>query len=123
MVKDSKIIQFINKELDKLGMISGIIGNLIVNKNGLTVTSNLPRKIEEKKFGALAATMFEAMEMAANDIHSNLTSITIEYEDQEIIALNINEEMILVGILEADADLGLILIEYEEFISNLNKFI
>jgi predicted regulator of Ras-like GTPase activity (Roadblock/LC7/MglB family) len=50
-----------NKELDKLILVGGIIGVAIVNRNGLTILTNLSRNIDDRKFGAMAATMFGAM--------------------------------------------------------------
>jgi predicted regulator of Ras-like GTPase activity (Roadblock/LC7/MglB family) len=38
----------VNKELDKLELVNGIIGTAIVNRNGLTIISRLPRYVEER---------------------------------------------------------------------------
>ena len=52
--------------LMNLEVISGIIGTAIVKSNGLLITSRLPRDIDDRKFGAMAATMLGAIETAIN---------------------------------------------------------
>ncbi|MFX0008840.1 MAG: roadblock/LC7 domain-containing protein [Candidatus Hermodarchaeota archaeon] len=113
MIDPSKI-ETITRELDKLEFVNGIIGTAIVNRNGLTIISRLPRDIEERKFGAMAATMFEAMETASTTLKDNLVNLTVEFEDYLLIVYTVNAEIILVSLLEINIDLGIVLIEIEE---------
>ena len=116
-------IDIITKELDKLDLVNGIIGNAIVNRNGLTIVSRLPRDIENRKFGAMAATMFEAMETAATTINDKVSNITVEFDEYQLIVYMLNSEMILVSLLEMKIDLGIALIEIEECIKNIQKLL
>ena len=61
-------VQNLHKELEKLEGISDIIGTALVNRNGLLIASKLPRDIDDRKFCAMAATMFGAIETAASTI-------------------------------------------------------
>jgi predicted regulator of Ras-like GTPase activity (Roadblock/LC7/MglB family) len=117
-------IQHLNKELEKLEDIGDIIGTAIVNRNGLLVASKLPRDIEDRKFCAMAATMFGAIETAASTLGSNsITNLTVEFNDFQLIIMAADEQIILVSLLNLNSNLGLILIEIEEVIKNLKNML
>ena len=115
-------IQHLSKELEKLEEIGDIIGTAIVNRNGLLIASKLPRDIEDRKFCAMAATMFGAIETAASTLGSNsVTNLTVEFNDFQLIIMAADEQTILVSLLNLNANLGLTLIEIEEIIKNLKN--
>ena len=122
MIDPSKI-ETVTRELDKLEFVNGIIGTAIVNRNGLTIISRLPRDIEERKFGAMAATMFEAMETASTTLKDNMVNLTVEFEDYQLVVYSVNAEIILVSLLEINIDLGIVLIEIEECTKIINKLL
>ena len=111
-----------SKELDKLILVGGIIGIAIVNRNGLTILSNLPRNFDERKFGAMAATMFGAMETAISTFFDKLVNITVEFNDYQLIIFGVDEEIIIVSLVDLNIDLGLIFIEIEECLKNLQNY-
>ncbi|NVM17476.1 MAG: roadblock/LC7 domain-containing protein [Candidatus Lokiarchaeota archaeon] len=113
MIETPKI-DHITRELDKLELVNGIIGIAIVNRNGLTIISRLPRDIDNRKFGAMAATMFEAMETATTTLKDDVLNLTVEFDDYQLIVYVINAEIIFVSLLEVNIDLGIVLIEIEE---------
>lgn len=117
-------IQTLEKELEKLGGISDIIGTALVNRNGLLVSSRLPRDVDDRKFCAMAATMFGAIETAASTIGSNkVDNITVEFSDFQLIIMETNENMILVSLLNLNINLGLLFIEIEEGVKNIKKIL
>ena len=118
---DSSLRETYNNELDKLDFLSGITGTAIVNRNGLTLISRLPRDVEERKFGALAATMFGAMENVAIALRTEIIHLTVEFNDNQIIIMALNNDHLIVTLIESNFDLGLFLIEIEEIIMNLKK--
>ena len=109
----------LSKELDKLDLIIGLIGTAIINRNGLTVISRLPREIDERKFGAMAATLLGAMEAASTTLNDDVISLTVEFEEYQLIVLAVNSDIILASLINVGIDLGLILIEIEEFIKKI----
>ena len=111
---ESPKIDDITRELDKLESVNGIIGTAIVNRNGLTIISRLPRDIDNRKFGAMAATMFEAMETAAITLKDKVLNLTVEFDDYQLVVYVLNAEIIFVSLLELNIDLGIVLIEIEE---------
>ncbi|MFX1406183.1 MAG: roadblock/LC7 domain-containing protein [Promethearchaeota archaeon] len=120
---DSLQIEKISRELDKLELVAGIVGSAFVNRNGLTIISRLPRQIEERKFGAMAATMFGAMETATTTLESKLLNLTVEFDDLQLIILGGSNNIIVVALIELNIDLGLIFIEIEESINNVKEII
>ncbi|MFW9902043.1 MAG: roadblock/LC7 domain-containing protein, partial [Candidatus Thorarchaeota archaeon] len=73
---------------------------------------------------ALAATMFEAIETAASSLDSNqIKNLTLEYENHQIIVVEVDKNTILVSLIDLAVDLGLIFIEIEEFVKNIKNFV
>ena len=120
---ESPKIDNITRELDKLILVNGIIGTAIVNRNGLTVVSRLPRNIDSRKFGAMAATMFEAMETAATTLKDRVVNITVEFDEYQLVVYVLNSEIIFVSLLELNIDLGIVLIEIEECAKLIQKLL
>ena len=117
-------IQSINRELEKLEGNSDIIGIALVKRNGLLVSSRLPRDVDDRKFCAMAATMFGAIETAASTIDSNkVDNLTVEFSDFQLISMETNENMILVSLLNLNVNLGLCFIESEEGVKNIKKIL
>jgi len=115
-------IERIEEELRELNDRNGVIGTAIVNRNGLLITSRLPRDIDNRKFGAMAATMFGAIEVSATVIGKNkINNLTVELNDCQILILEINDQLIIITLLELSINLGLILIEIENTIENINE--
>jgi len=113
----------ITKELDKLDLVNGISGTAIVNRNGLILLSRLPRHIDDRKFGAMAATMFEAIETAVTTLKDNVVNLTVEFDEKQLIVYALNKELIFITLLEMNIDLGMILIEVEELIKFIQNFL
>ena len=120
---ESPKIDNITRELNKLELVNGIIGTAIVNRNGLTIVSRLPRNIDSRKFGAMAATMFEAMETAATTLKDTVLNITVEFEDYQLVVYVLNSEIIFVSLLDLNIDLGIVLIEIEECAKLIQKLL
>lgn len=117
-------VQNLHKELEKLEGISDIVGTALVNRNGLLIASKLPRDIDDRKFCAMAATMFGAIETAASTIGSKFVdNLTVEFNDFQLIIMGADEQLILVSLLNLNTNLGLIFIEIEETIKNVKKIL
>jgi predicted regulator of Ras-like GTPase activity (Roadblock/LC7/MglB family) len=116
--------QSLRKELEKLEGITDIKGTALVNRNGLLISSRLPRDVDDRKFCAMAATMFGAIETAALTIESNnIDNLTVEFSNFQLIIMEVDEHMILVSLLNKNTNLGLIFIEIEEAIKNIKKIL
>lgn len=120
---DSLQIEGINKELVKFETVGGILGLAVVDENGLTILSRLPRSIDERKFGAMAATILGAMETAILPFREDLFNLMIEFDDSQIIITRSKSDIVLVVLMEIEVDLGFILLEIEEILININTII
>lgn len=120
---DSIQVEQLSKELIKLESVLGIIGTVLVNRNGLTITSRVSRTFNEKKIGALAATMFEAMETAITELNEEICNITVEYNEYQVVIMGATSQVILVAFIEHNIDLGITLIEVEESLINIQEII
>ena len=115
--------KIITKELAKLDLISGICGTAICNRNGLIIISRIPRHIDDRKFGAMAATMFEAIGTAITSFEDKVVNLTVEYDEEQLIIFAINRELIFIALLKLNIDLGIVLIELEELVKFIQKFL
>lgn len=113
----------VTKELEKLDLISGICGTAICNRNGLILISRLPRHIDDRKFGAMAATMFEAIGTAITSFEDKVVNLTVEYDEEQLVVFAINRELIFITLLKLNIDLGIVLIELEELIKFIQNFL
>jgi predicted regulator of Ras-like GTPase activity (Roadblock/LC7/MglB family) len=114
----------LKEELESLENLSEIIGVALVNRNGLLISSRLPRDIEERRFGALSATMFGAIETVTSSLGSNqIRNITVEYQDYQLIIIEVDDNTILVSLFDLNINLGLIFIEIEEAVKKIKMII
>ena len=110
----------LKKVLEKLDTTRDIIGTALVNRNGLLISSRLPRDVDNRKFGAMAATMFIAFETAASTLESKqLDNLTVEFNDFQLLIMEADKHIILVSLLNLNTNLGLIFIEIEETIKTI----
>ena len=103
---DSLKIESLNRELKELETRRGITGSAIVSRNGLLITSRLPRDIDQRKIGAIAATMFGAIETASTALGNNekIYCLTIELEDYQLIVLNANNDIIFALLIDLNVN-------------------
>ncbi len=120
---NDKKLQNLNKELNKLEKFSGIIGIAIVNRNGLLISSHLPRDIDDRKFATLAAIMYESIETAVSSFNGDkIIHLTVEFDEFQLLVIEVDEKIVLVSLMDLNINLGLMLIEIEESIKKINKF-
>ena len=109
------------KSIDGIG---GIKGSAIVARNGLLIASMLPRDIDERRFGAMSATMMGAIETAAATMSGGLLKrVTAELENTTVITIGAGKKAILVTSVDLNSNLGLVLIEIEEIASKIKAIV
>ena len=101
--------------LKKLANVGGVEGSAIVARNGLLITSDLPKDIDERRFGAMSATMMGAIETAATTLKKGLVKrVTAEIESTTIITMGAGSKAILVVAASPSSNLGMLLIDMED---------
>ncbi|MBN1214827.1 MAG: roadblock/LC7 domain-containing protein [Candidatus Lokiarchaeota archaeon] len=115
------MISKLHEKLRSIELVEGVIGTAIIERNGLLITSRLPRDIDERKCGAMAATMYNALEMSLESLgkKKNIDHITVELGDYQIIIMGRNDKFLLLSLFESNINLGIALIEIEAIISKL----
>jgi predicted regulator of Ras-like GTPase activity (Roadblock/LC7/MglB family) len=121
---DPNAVHKLNRELHKLlDYMRSMIGALIVDKNGILITSQLPREIEERELGAIALSMHNSLETAIESLdQEEVAHISVELDDLQIILMR-NEEILLASVLKYSADLGMVLIEMEQLLKTSQTFL
>lgn len=114
-------IDLIDELAHGLESIEGILGIAITDQNGILVSSRLPTRINGRNFGAMAATIVGAIETAIKSLKdSELVNLTVDFDRFRLIAIKALNHYIIVSLVEKKANIGLIFIELEEFIKELN---
>ncbi len=124
IINDTIIINKLNKELERLENFGEIVGSAIVNRNGLLISSRLPREIDGRKLASMAAIMYASIETATSSFKTNeLKNVTVDYQDYKLTVVTINDDVIIVSLFDINANLGLVFIEIEECIKNIKEII
>lgn len=99
------------KIVEDLIRIDGVIGSLLVGKDGLVVSSTLLEDEDAEVLGAMSAAMFGSVAKAAERIGIGSLRDTIIEATEGSIQLIEAEDLILVAITERGVNLGMIRIE------------
>ncbi len=99
------------KIVEDLIRIEGVIGGLLVGKDGLVVASTLLDDEDAEVLGAMAAAMFGTISKAAERIGVGALHNTIVEAAHGAIQLFEAEDLILVVITEQHVNLGMVRIE------------
>ena len=99
------------KIVEDLIRIDGVIGSLLVGKDGLVVSSTLLEDEDAEVLGAMSAAMFGSVAKAAERIGIGGLRDTIIEATEGSIQLIEAEDLILVVITERGVNLGMIRIE------------
>ncbi|MBC7194659.1 MAG: roadblock/LC7 domain-containing protein [Caldisericia bacterium] len=121
MIQDVNLIKekLMNlKERDKT--VESII---VVSKDGLPISSTLTTE-EEEKLAALSASLIMLGERAIEDFNKGeFEEILAKGKNGYIIINNLSQGMAVIGILNNDAKLGLIRLEFKNLVKDLNELI
>ena len=101
--------------LKKVTAIKGVAGAAIVARNGLLIASELPRDVDERRLGAMTATMMGAVETTGITLSKGAVKrVTAEIEHATIVAMGAGPKAIIVCTAENEVNLGMLMLEMEE---------
>jgi predicted regulator of Ras-like GTPase activity (Roadblock/LC7/MglB family) len=107
-------------ELKKLANVGSIEGSAVVARNGLIIASDLPRDVDERRLGAMSATMMGAVETAAITLNKGtIKRVTAEIEKAILVTMGAGKKAILVVSASPDANLGMLMVEMEERVKSI----
>ncbi|MBU3902190.1 MAG: roadblock/LC7 domain-containing protein [Candidatus Thermoplasmatota archaeon] len=111
-------------ELKKLANVGSIEGSAVVARNGLIIVSDLPRDVDERRLGAMSATMMGAVETAAITLNKGqIKRVTAEIEKAILVAMGAGKKAILVVSASPDANLGMLMVEMEERVKSIMEIL
>ncbi len=113
----------IEKNLSEIKEIPGVIGSILINKDGLTTGSSLAQSAELDKelVGALSLSIYKATRNAIDTLNQgSLNQITLQTKDRVITIFN-SDEFILTTIMQKNANLGLVRLENGRSIKRITE--
>jgi predicted regulator of Ras-like GTPase activity (Roadblock/LC7/MglB family) len=101
--------------LKKVAAVGGVVGAAIVARNGLLITSELPRDVDERRLGAMTATMMGAVETTGMTLNKgSVRRVIAEVEHATIVAMGAGPKALIVCTAENSVNLGMLMLEMEE---------
>ncbi len=90
----------------------GVEASAVVSRDGLLMASNLSSGVHGETFAAMSATMLGAAETAISELKKGVPDrVIVESKEGKVIASGAGPKALLVVMADADAGLGLILVE------------
>lgn len=109
------------KILEGLNKTSGILGSMVVGRDGIVIAADLNTQIEDETIGALAASITANIHKSLERIKSpDLKQITIEAENAKLFFCDA-QVGILVVVTEPQVNIGLVRLEIKNSINRLNN--
>ena len=109
--------------LDELNQVPGILGSLIIGKDGLVIVSLWDTEADIDMVGADSADVFGVCEsMMSEKLNFGMCDmLTIESEEAKVVLKNIDESTFLTVILSKDVNLGLVRLEIKNAAEKLKE--
>jgi len=107
-----------------LKKVGGIEASAIASRDGLLISSDMPRGEVPEVLAAMTATMLGAAETATTELGKGLPDrLIVESEDGKLIGMGAGPKALIVVMTAPDAPLGLILIEIEKVAKKIKDII
>ncbi len=101
--------------LTEIRKVPGIMAVGIIRRDGIVIDELLPRSVDARKVGAMAATIVGTAEMVVQELNQGIFQQSIiESEKGKIVSLGAGEQALLVALVKPKANLGLALVTMEE---------
>ena len=121
MAKDTKKGK-LTQILSKLTSAADVLGAAVITKDGLLIASELSESTNGEAIAATAAAMQGAAETAVTELEdASPERIIIESKKTKLITIEAGEQAILACIVNAKANLGLILMQMDKGVLELKK--
>lgn len=110
----------LKKVLDGLESTGFVDASIIVSRDGLPMSSNVPENVTEESLAAIAAAMFKSSDSATIRLQRQETDlIIIRTREGNIVFMTAGADGILGGMTGSDAGLGLLLAEMESAVDKI----
>lgn len=114
----------LNKVLSGLELTGFVDASIIVSRDGLPMSSNVPENVTEESLAAIAAAMFKSSDSATVRLYMQKTDlIIIRCVEGNIVFMAAGDDAILGGMTGSDAGLGLLLAEMGSAVEKVIKIL
>lgn len=98
--------------LARLSEFPDILGSAIVRKDGLMIASSLSGKLDSRAIAAMTAAIIGTAETSASELGlGKFPQVIVEAEKGKLIATGAGTQALLVCMVRATGNLGLVLLE------------
>src|SRR3989337_733834 len=110
--------------LAELRRLPDVLAAAIARRDGILIVHALPKSTNPKKIAAMAAAIVGTSEMAATEMgQGGFIQSIVDMRDGKILATGAGEEAILVTIVLADANMGLVLLSVAKAVQSIEVLI
>ena len=110
--------------LAELRRLPDVLAAAIARRDGILIVHALPKSTNPKKIAAMAAAIVGTSEMAATEMgQGGFIQSIVDMRDGKILATGAGEEAILVTIVSADANMGLVLLSVAKAVQSIEVLI
>lgn len=100
--------------LADLKKLQDIVAVAVARRDGLIIAHDLPRDVDPKKAAAMSAAIVGTSEMAARELgRGRFLQAIVDGEQGKMLSTGAGEEALLVTLVRADANMGLVLLGVE----------
>lgn len=97
--------------LEVLNKTTGIVGSMVVGRDGIVIAADLNTGVEEETIGALAASITANVEKSLERLKTSpLQQVTIESDNAKLFFTDVKIGLLVV-VAEADVNIGLVRLE------------
>lgn len=107
--------EMLGQVLTDLKNVGDVEASAVVSRDGLLMAGNISSDIRAETFAAMSATMLGAAETAISELNKGVpTRVIVETPTGKIVATGAGPKALLVMMVQANAGLGLILVEMDK---------
>jgi len=111
MVEIKEELQRVLEDLRKAGDIEA---SAIVRRDGLMITSDLSPRVESRTVAAMTAALVGTAETCSDELKRGIFSeVIVDSEKGKVVAIGAGKLAILVSLMRAEGNLGLVLLSME----------
>lgn len=112
----------------RLGALQSLTPELeaaaVISVEGLMIASSLPESVAEDRMAAMSAAMLALGERIAKDLdRGDLTQVYIKGDDGYVVLMSVDERAVLATLASEEAKLGLVLLDMQEAVVDLEQLL
>ncbi len=116
--------QLVERLRDLQASSGDVEGAAIVSVDGLSMASSLTGNVEEDRVSAMSAAMLSLGERISSELgRGELEQVNVKGSDGYVVLTSVGEEAVLTVLARKDAKLGLILLDVNRAVADLEKLV